>query len=737
MIVNTKSDSNVITSAKSKSFGFEINGKAFKALFSDIYTNKIGSVVREIGSNCRDAHVDAGCHDVPFEIEVYSGAIDASYIEFTDYGIGMSSDTIEKLYTSFFSSSKDQDNEAIGGFGIGSKSPLAYTDSFTVTSIKDGYKNVAMITKQDNMPKYKLLVKDVPVESRNSTIVRIPIDKQDVQKFVYEIYEQLRYLPVLPIVKTNVEHNYKFPTFDYVGPGYKIEKNKPSGITLCIGGIGYQLNRRIRGIFNDCHLVLDIPIGALEVTLSRESYVQTKESDEIVDAQYLHAATDFEKKLLEWSLDKDWLINNFKMAFLFAPENFCMTWSNKSSAQEYSDNLCNALNITADPKEGIYTYAFSGFFSIASSDFLSKKKLSSIANTLAQTINVDKRNRQVRIIVMDKFPKLANLHGAITRIYNELCRKFAPVMLICCDDRSVVKPLIDSVTDIFDITYTDYKSWKIDLGIKKPASKTATTRVQKKFAKLPKTAVIISKEKPYTNIKDYDYDSGYIDLSIFDENDLVVFGRNSKRYNQVYVSEYVDLHKDLFGKKSKCFFASLNQRGIDTVHQLIKDESVKCKIKFCETDDELYCFVNDTYIPELYKDRNRALASLFEFYDKDCAKTDYSIAIVNTDHLYGSTNLSYHSGYYWNIRSHILSREISGEDDYLEPVIKSEIENIKSGLKGIKPYQIKNNLFKTRLYVDFLPKIIGDIKRKILDKYPEAYDIMAIFKLYLEGKLNG
>lgn len=242
---------------------------------------------------------------------------------------------------------------------------------------------------------------------------------------------------------------------------------------MCIGGIGYQLNRRIRGIFSDCHLVLDIPIGALEVTLSRESYVQTKESDEIIDAQYLRAATDFEKKLLEWSLDKDWLINNFKMAFSFAPENFCMTWSNRSSAQEYSDNLCNALNITTDPKEGIYTYAFSGFSSIASasSDFLSKKKLSSIANTLAQTINVDKRNRQVRIIVMDKFPKLANLRGAITRIYNELCRKFAPVMLICCDDRSVVKPLIDSVTDIFDITYTDYKSWKIDLGIKKPASK--------------------------------------------------------------------------------------------------------------------------------------------------------------------------------------------------------------------------------------------------------------------------
>lgn len=736
MIVNTKSDSAVITSGKSKSFGFEINGKAFKALFSDIYTNKIGSVVREIGSNCRDAHVDAGCPDVPFEIEVHSGTLDASYIEFTDYGTGMSSDTIEKLYTSFFSSSKDQDNEAIGGFGIGSKSPLAYTDSFTVTSIKDGYKNVAMITKQDNMPKYKLLVKDVPVESRNSTIVRIPIDKHDVQSFVREIYTQLRYLSVPPIVKTNVEHNFEFPTFDYIGPNYKIERNKSSGVTLCIGGIGYNLNRRIRGIFGNYHLVLDIPIGSLEVTLSRESYVQTQESDDLINSKYFDAAIDFEKKLLEWSQDKKWLIDNFKMAFSFSPENFGTVWSNRSSERQYLENLCNLLNVSTDAVEGIYSYSFSGYVRKISSDITSRKKLISIADTLATSINYDNRNTKVNVIVIDKFPKLSNMRAAITRIYNEICNKFKTVILVCCADRNIVKPLFDSVADIFDIKYAEHKSWKIELGIKKPAVKKALTSKQKKFAKLPKTAVIISKDKPYTNIEDYDYESEYIDLALFGENDLVVFGRNSARYNQAYVSEYVDHHKTLFGENAKCFFASLNQRGINMMHQIIADKSVKCKIEFCENIDLLYCFVNDTYLPELYKDHKRTLASLFEFYDIDCAKTEYPINLVNSDFLYGTSDVSYNR-HYWYIKSHILTSEIAGEDGYLRPVIEKEVEKIKSTLKGVKPYPIKNNLFKTRLYVDFLPKIADDIKGKILDKYPEAYDIMAIFKLYLEGKLNG
>ena len=45
----------VSTNAVTTNFNIEMNGKAFKALFSDIYTEKIAAVVREVGSNCADA----------------------------------------------------------------------------------------------------------------------------------------------------------------------------------------------------------------------------------------------------------------------------------------------------------------------------------------------------------------------------------------------------------------------------------------------------------------------------------------------------------------------------------------------------------------------------------------------------------------------------------------------------------------------------------------------------------
>lgn len=111
MLIDTKAD--VKSDLQGKNFNFELNGKTFKALFSDIYTDKIGSVVREIASNCRDSHVEAGKANVPFDIKIGSNGLGSNIISFTDYGVGMSKRDIKKLFTSFFSSTKDKDNNAI------------------------------------------------------------------------------------------------------------------------------------------------------------------------------------------------------------------------------------------------------------------------------------------------------------------------------------------------------------------------------------------------------------------------------------------------------------------------------------------------------------------------------------------------------------------------------------------------------------------------------------------------
>src|SRR3546814_6939713 len=68
----------------------------------------------------------------------------------------------EFMMTSFMAytdgSTKDQSNDQIGGWGIGSKSPFSYTDQFVLVSVHDGVRSVYSVFKdEDSIPAIALL----------------------------------------------------------------------------------------------------------------------------------------------------------------------------------------------------------------------------------------------------------------------------------------------------------------------------------------------------------------------------------------------------------------------------------------------------------------------------------------------------------------------------------------------------------------------------------------------------
>ena len=119
-----------------KKFGIIENEKMYRILSSKIYTNKIAAPIRELCCNAYDAHVEAGKKDVPFRVHVPT--FDESYFEVQDFGPGLNANEIENLYTSYGYSSKENSNNMIGCLGLGSKSPFAYTESFSILSRKEG-----------------------------------------------------------------------------------------------------------------------------------------------------------------------------------------------------------------------------------------------------------------------------------------------------------------------------------------------------------------------------------------------------------------------------------------------------------------------------------------------------------------------------------------------------------------------------------------------------------------------
>ena len=138
MKLNTSERSTVESSGVSGESGFKLKSSkhAFQLLSSGLYTNKIQAVIRELSCNAADAHVLNSNQKTAFDVKLPNRLDSQFYVR--DYGPGLSDDGVMNLYTTYFESTKSESNDFTGGFGVGSKSPFAYTDMFTVESIHTG-----------------------------------------------------------------------------------------------------------------------------------------------------------------------------------------------------------------------------------------------------------------------------------------------------------------------------------------------------------------------------------------------------------------------------------------------------------------------------------------------------------------------------------------------------------------------------------------------------------------------
>ena len=141
------------TSSGVVSTGFTIksNAHAFKILSSNMYSNPRHAIIRELSTNALDAHAMNGNTEKPFDVTLPTQFNPVFVLR--DYGPGLDIDNATNLYTTYFDSTKNDDNEAVGGLGLGSKSPLGYTDIFNVVSYHEGKAHYfAVIINEEGLP---------------------------------------------------------------------------------------------------------------------------------------------------------------------------------------------------------------------------------------------------------------------------------------------------------------------------------------------------------------------------------------------------------------------------------------------------------------------------------------------------------------------------------------------------------------------------------------------------------
>lgn len=140
-----KSDNNVTSNIQGAvEFSVSDNSaKIFSFLSNFLYKDKERSVMTELCSNAIDAHKDAGKSDTPIKVSIPT-ALDQAF-KVRDYGKGLSEAHVYQFLTKYGESSKGESNDFIGGFGIGSKSPAAVSDSWTITSHYEGEESSYLI----------------------------------------------------------------------------------------------------------------------------------------------------------------------------------------------------------------------------------------------------------------------------------------------------------------------------------------------------------------------------------------------------------------------------------------------------------------------------------------------------------------------------------------------------------------------------------------------------------------
>ena len=185
-------------------FSIEASAKAFMILSDGLYSNKILAVIRELSTNAYDSHVDAGRGGKPFDVHLPTRF--EPHFHVRDYGTSMTHEQCMTLYTTYFRSTRNNSNDAVGCLGLGSKAPFAYSDSFTVEAFLSGEKRIYAAHRDANGSPTFCLMDTVPTDEEDGIKVSLPVQINDIDTFRKEARNVYEYFNVRP--NLNVDDIY-------------------------------------------------------------------------------------------------------------------------------------------------------------------------------------------------------------------------------------------------------------------------------------------------------------------------------------------------------------------------------------------------------------------------------------------------------------------------------------------------------------------------------------------------
>lgn len=240
----TQTDILVGQKSTTRSFGVSDDPMLMSMLSTGFYQNPLRTMIQEVMFNAWDAHRMGNCQHRPIDIYIN----DTTGLIIRDYGPGIkpgeNDDNMHDIYCMYGGSTKRGQKNQTGGFGLGSKSPFAYTESFTVTSHFGGMKNMYLISRVSDSnggkPGMTSLVR-VPT-TETGLMVTVPLKAGHMER-AYEYVKDILFLSGIKAMIHNADEPDEFvDSLTLPAGSYLVDDEHQGGSVWAVyGGVRYLI----------------------------------------------------------------------------------------------------------------------------------------------------------------------------------------------------------------------------------------------------------------------------------------------------------------------------------------------------------------------------------------------------------------------------------------------------------------------------------------------------------------
>lgn len=324
------------------------NAAKLQMLLSEgLYSDPITATIAELTNNGVDSIVASGRNPIenPVVVSITKTTNDQYEFSVKDEGLGLNENEFTNVVMNYLESTKEDSNDFIGSWGLGSKSPLSLKRSYFFICRKEGVERKFMVYQGEEFTEFDKLY-EKPTEELNGVEVIVPIkDYYEAQEFVRKAKSKLAYYDTVILqIYGQIVQNTIFRSDDWQFSTQNIDNQ----LHFCLKDVYYSIDWVKLGISTinlPIALKFDLSDGLIP-SPSREYIIYNESSKTII--------LDKIKKVANWFVDKynsEWKeYETLKDAWFFINKsdfyvNINDTRFKINSLQQYADNEIKTVKI--------------------------------------------------------------------------------------------------------------------------------------------------------------------------------------------------------------------------------------------------------------------------------------------------------------------------------------------------------------------------------------------------------